>query len=144
MVKILNQPSSNIIDDAELVAVPEGYWKNLGEATTGAPETREIAQAALRDNGDLLAVIVTESLEAIREVIALDPNDYDDAEIRMKVISMKSNAAQGMINAGLKSDENRFRRENKDLLSELFARIEAEKKGIIIENQPSVPSLSLP
>jgi hypothetical protein len=51
----------------------------------------------------------------------------------MKAVSAKKDAAMGIINAGLKADENRFRRENKDLLGDLFKRIEAERSVLTIE-----------
>lgn len=59
--------------------------------------------------------------------------DVDDAEIKMKIVSAKKDAAMGIINAGLKADENRFRRENKDLIEKLFAKIQAERKIIDVK-----------
>jgi hypothetical protein len=122
-----------IIDDSGLPDMPEGYWQTLSAEATKSPEMRRSAQTALQDNGDLLNSLVTKSLEAIDEILSIDLDDFDDIEMRMKAVSAKKDAAMGIINAGLKADENRFRRENKDLLGDLFKRIEAERSVLTIE-----------
>jgi hypothetical protein len=60
----------------------------------------------------------------------------------MKVMSMRKDMAQSLINAGLKADENRFRKKNEDAIINLLARIEADKKVLTIENRPSPPAPS--
>jgi hypothetical protein len=142
MVKIINKSFlevdiSGLPDPSELVGVPNGYWKTLGEADPGTPEARVRNEIALQDNGEALGRLVTRSLEVAEETLDLDPGDYDDPEIQMKVMSMRKDMAQSIINAGLKADENRFRRKNEDVILNLLARIEADKKVLTIENQPS-------
>ncbi len=81
---------------------------------------------------DDLSRIVTKALLKIESIIDIVPETIDQ-ENRMKLLSVQKDAATSIINAGLKADENRFRRENKDIITRLFDKIEKERK--IVEGQ---------
>lgn len=74
---------------------------------------------------DNLSRVVHKALQQI-EIILDMPVPDDDS--RMKMLSVKKDAAAAIINAGLKADENRFRRENKDIIERLFDKIKKESK----------------
>ncbi len=76
---------------------------------------------------DDLSRIVTKALLKIESIIDIVPETIDQ-ENRMKLLSVQKDAATSIINAGLKADENRFRRENKDIITRLFDKIEKERK----------------
>ena len=55
----------------------------------------------------------------------------------MKQLSIKKDAAMGIIGAGLKADENRFRRRQNDVIAKLFTLVQQDKKlGPVIDNPP--------
>lgn len=79
---------------------------------------------------DSLSRVVSKALKQIEAILDLDV-DAESADNRMKMLSVKKDAASAIINAGLKADENRFRRENKDVIERLFDKI--EKRGKIVD-----------
>lgn len=76
---------------------------------------------------DSLSRVVQKALRQIETILDM-PVPEDGHEDRMKMLSVKKDAASSIINAGLKADENRFRRENKDIIEKLFAKIEKKSK----------------
>lgn len=46
-----------------------------------------------------------------------------------KIVSIKKDAAVSAITAGLKADENRFRKRNSDVLAKMFLAIKGEKSS---------------
>lgn len=78
-------------------------------------------------NEDNLSRVVRKALEQIEEIIDIDMASVSTFD-RMKMLSVKKDAAASIINAGLKADENRFRRENKDIIERLFQKIRKESK----------------
>ncbi len=87
------------------------------------------------DNTDDLSRVVRKALLQI-ETILDTTTDGLSIEMQMKLMSVKKDAATGIINAGLKADENRFRRENKDIVDRLFDKI--KKDGKIIDGRVKV------
>jgi len=81
----------------------------------------------LVDNQDKMDTVVKKALNQIEAILDVDLEDVHD-EDRMKMLSIKKDAATAIINAGLKADENRFRRENKDIVERLFDKIKKESK----------------
>lgn len=78
---------------------------------------------------DDLSRVVQKALKQI-EAILDEPVPEKGDEDRMKMLSVKKDAAASIINAGLKADENRFRRENKDIIERLFDKIKKDGKLI--------------
>ncbi len=88
-------------------------------------ETNQI----IAQNEDALSRVVQKGLRQIEDILDADPKDFDPEE-RIKLMSIKKDAASAIINAGLKADENRFRRENKDIIEKLFDKIKKDGKMI--------------
>lgn len=76
---------------------------------------------------DDLARVVSKALQQIEAILDLPVPQGED---RMKMLSVKKDAAASIINAGLKADENRFRRENKDIVERLFDKLNKSTKLI--------------
>lgn len=85
-------------------------------------------------NTDDLSRVVRKALQQIEEILDMEVPE-DGHEDRMKMLSVKKDAAASIINAGLKADENRFRRENKDIIEKLYEKI--RKDGKIIDGKSS-------
>lgn len=79
------------------------------------------------DNQDKLDTVVKKALDQIEAIL-----DVDMAKVpvddKMKMLSVKKDAATAIINAGLKADENRFRRQNNTAIERLFDKIKKESK----------------
>lgn len=82
-----------------------------------------------QDNMDDLSRVVGKALKQMEFIMDMDEKDVDP-EDRIKLLSVKKDAAASIINAGLKADENRFRRENKDIIEKLFEKIKNDAKTI--------------
>lgn len=81
----------------------------------------------LINNEDNLSRVVRKALQQIEDILDMElPED----ESKMKLLSVKKDAASAIINAGLKADENRFRRENKDIIERLFDKIKKDGKVV--------------
>jgi hypothetical protein len=78
---------------------------------------------------DDLSRVVHKALQQIEIILDMEVPEEGN-EDRMKMLSVKKDAAASIINAGLKADENRFRRENKDIIEKLFDKIKKESKLI--------------
>lgn len=78
---------------------------------------------------DDLSRVVRKALNQIEKILDKDDNDCHSDD-RIKLLSIKKDAAASIINAGLKADENRFRRENKDIIERLFAKLQNDTKTI--------------
>lgn len=78
-------------------------------------------------NEDALDKVVRKALQQIEYIIDIDINSVNALD-RIKMLSIKKDAAASIINAGLKADENRFRRENKDIVERLFEKVRKESK----------------
>lgn len=89
---------------------------------------REPTEIIIGQSDDLSKVVV-KALQQLEHI--LDMELPEDNKIKHKFLSIKKDAAAAVINAGLKADENRFRRENKDIITRLFDKIQ---KGGKIED----------
>lgn len=95
------------------------------------PSGQDIVSAS-----DDLSRVVYKALQQIEKILDEDmpmddqgkPNKSDPNYIKM--LSVKKDAASSIINAGLKADENRFRRENKDIIERLFDKIKKESRMV--------------
>ena len=76
---------------------------------------------------DTLSKVVTKALKQIEIILDMDL-EKEHPDDRMKMLSVKKDAAASIIHAGLKADENRFRRENKGIIEKLFEKIEKRSK----------------
>jgi hypothetical protein len=92
-----------------------------------ANEILPINSPAIEGNEDTLSRVVTKALAQIEDILDIDIETVHPDD-RMKMMSVKKDAASAIINAGLKADENRFRRENKDIVERLFDKIKKESK----------------
>lgn len=81
------------------------------------------------ENTDDLSRVVKKALGQMEEILDMDPATVEP-EDRIKLLSVKKDAAASIINAGLKADENRFRRENKDIIEKLFEKIKNDARTI--------------
>lgn len=88
-------------------------------------------ESIIEHNEDTLSRIVGKALQQIEDI--LDMEVPEDRKAAVKLLSVKKDAAAAIINAGLKADENRFRRENKDIIERLFAKL--NKDGKIVEGK---------
>lgn len=78
---------------------------------------------------DDLSRVVRKALQQIETILDMDEMMVEP-EDRLKLLSVKKDAATSIINSGLKADENRFRRENKDIIEKLFEKIKNDTKTI--------------
>jgi hypothetical protein len=81
------------------------------------------------ENEDALSRVVRKALNQIEAIIDIDIESVHPDD-RMKMLSVKKDAASSIISAGLKADENRFRRENKDIVERLFEKVRKESKMV--------------
>lgn len=84
------------------------------------------------DNDDL-SRIVHKALANIEAILDMEIPEVKKHEDMARYLSLKKDAATAIINAGLKADENRFRRENKDIIERLFDKI--KKDGKIVDGR---------
>lgn len=82
-----------------------------------------------QENTDDLSRVVRKALKQMEYIMDMDEEDVHPDD-RIKLLSVKKDAAASIINAGLKADENRFRRENKDIIEKLFEKIKNDAKTI--------------
>lgn len=85
-------------------------------------------------NSDRLTRLVDTGLSVLEEVLEQPTPPLNHANY-LKMLSIKKDAAVSVINAGLKADENRFRKRKNDVLGELLKQINSEKKGPPVINQ---------
>lgn len=78
---------------------------------------------------DDLSKVVYKALKQIETILDMDLDEAHPDD-KMKLLSVKKDAASAILNVGLKADENRFRRENKDIIEKLFDKINRERKII--------------
>ena len=81
------------------------------------------------ESTDDLSRVVKKALGQMEHILDMDPEDVNPDD-KMKLLSVKKDAAASIINAGLKADENRFRRENKDIIEKLFEKIKNDARTI--------------
>ena len=89
----------------------------------------EVPNGAVSPNEDQLTRAVRKALDQIEEILDIDITTVKPID-QMKMLSVKKDAASAIINAGLKADENRFRRENKDIIERLFTKIKKDSRII--------------
>jgi hypothetical protein len=85
-------------------------------------------EVIIADNQADLDRVVHKALKQIEAIIDQDIEALTKTEDKLKMLSIKKDAATAIINAGLKADENRFRRENKDIVERLFLKIKNDSK----------------
>lgn len=81
------------------------------------------------ESTDDLSRVVKKALGQMEEILDMDPSQVEPEDY-IKLLSVKKDAAASIINAGLKADENRFRRENKDIIEKLFEKIKNDTRTI--------------
>lgn len=121
-----------ILEHTELPHVPDGYWKSSEKAAARTPKTRlcDGDGVLVSDNGAALDRIVTLALHTLENVMLTDtPHPEDEAFGR--ILSAKKDAAVSVLNAGLKADENRFRKHKNNILKDLFEKMQQEKLLIV-------------
>lgn len=117
------------IDTSELPDVPDGYWQPAEKAASGAPgDGVRNRSGVLEADGSDLDQIVSTGLAVLREIMDIPTPDAMD-ENYTKIVSIKKDAAVSAITAGLKADENRFRKRNSDVLAKMFLAIKGEKSS---------------
>lgn len=87
------------------------------------------------ENTDDLSRVVRKALVQMETILDMDSDDVEP-EDKLKLLSVKKDAAASIITAGLKADENRFRRENKDIIEKLFEKIKNDAKTIEHKRKP--------
>ncbi|MCK5603818.1 hypothetical protein KAR91_18160 [Candidatus Pacearchaeota archaeon] len=91
-----------------------------------------MSKEIVSQNADDLSRVVQKALAQVETILDMDET-LIRVEDRLRLMSIKKDAAISIVNAGLKADENRFRRENKDIIEKLYAKI--EKSGNIIDGK---------
>ena len=88
-------------------------------------------------NSDRLSRLVDTSLGALEEILQ-QPTPPLHNPLYAKMLSIKKDAAVSVINAGLKADENRFRKRKNDVLGILLDQIKADKgrAPVLIDQRP--------
>ena len=89
----------------------------------------EVPNGVVTQNADDLTRCVRKALREIEEILDIDINTVKPLD-QLKMLSVKKDAASAIINAGLKADENRFRRENTDIIERLFTKIKKDSRII--------------
>lgn len=79
---------------------------------------------------DDLSRVVVKALDKIEKILDMKAEGID----KVKILSIQKDAATSIINAGLKADENRFRRENKDIIERLYNKMKKDSKIIESKN----------
>lgn len=115
--------SSQIIDDTQFPDVPDGHWNEVEKAVTVITEAGIRDLAGIRDNGEALNVVIGKSLRVVDRILDEDPDSYDKPEDRLRCLAILNQTSANMLTAGLKADENRFRKENHDVIHRLFEKI---------------------
>lgn len=105
----------------------------LERASLSAP-SRSVAKIQPVEDENVLDRVVRKSLVTIEEVLDIPLCDPSDP-IYMKLLAAKKDCAVSIVNAGLKADENRFRRENRDVVEKLFERISREQPSLVSSGQ---------
>lgn len=119
---------------AELPYVPDGYREPIEKTNT------VIASDGLRNRDDLLEAnaeffdrLFSKAMRRADEILELPlPDRNDDNYIRM--LSTIKDATVSVMNLGLKSDENRLRKRDNDVLQKLYDKIALEQGWKTIEN----------
>lgn len=92
-------------------------------------------RSVLTPSTDDLSRVVNKALLKLESILDIDTEkktedkeDYYDNKSKAKILSIQKDAAASILNAGLKADENRFRRENKDIIERLFDKLHNKSK----------------
>lgn len=125
------------VEYAKLPDVSDGYRQPLEEATAddtsdGVRRQFEVLEA----DPNKLDAAVDLAINTVLDILEMDylPQGHTD---HLKQLSIKKDAAMGIIGAGLKADENRFRRRSNDVLAKLFKLVTHDKKlAPIIDQAP--------
>lgn len=136
--------SSVGLDALDTDALPVLTAENWDHLRPDAPRTldEEMAESpgtALDDdsNGDKLNKLVNKALDTMAEVLNTELPATNSPD-RLKVLSIKKDAAVSVLGAGLKADENRFRKRQSDVLGRLLDALRSEENTRTIENATSV------
>lgn len=112
----------------QLPDVPYRYWEPLEEAdseTASAGVCNGDAVLEAENNSQFLSKLRTKALVKLDEILSLPlPRSGDADHVRMA--SIQKDAANQIVTASLKADENCFRRRNNDALARLTATVAAE------------------
>jgi hypothetical protein len=119
--------------------VQNRYWGQTEKAIARPSETR------LRDGDGILTPserheeLFNKALDAQEQILDLDLPDVESEHFG-RVLTAKATVAQSVINSGLKADENRLRRENKDVMNKLWDKFEKLPDSKMIDVTPASPS----
>jgi len=109
--------------------VPHRYWGTVEKTNTG------VAEARVRD-GDGILTAAEDFEVAFRKAIQVSIDTMDtelpdkDSENFARIFATRQSAASSIINSGLKADENRLRREKKEVLEALYERFKRTKGSV--------------
>lgn len=110
-------------DVPDLPALPDRYWERptvIIEPTPGE----------IPDRSAQLEKLVDMSLNKAEELLSLPVDPLDDNYT--KVASMQKDLVVSMVNAGLKVDENRFRKKSAAALVGILAQVLDKEKSLAI------------
>jgi hypothetical protein len=91
---------------------------------------QESGKEVIVGQSDDLSRVVVKALDKIEKILDMKAEGVD----KTKILSIQKDAATAIINAGLKADENRFRRENKDIIERLYNKMKKDSK--MLEGKP--------
>jgi len=121
------------IEHAQLPDVSNRHWAAPEEATAGDTELRVRREfEVLEADPNKLDKAVDLSLDTALDILEMEylPTSHSDY---MKQLTLKKDTAVALIGAGLKADENRFRRKQQDVIARLFEAVQRDKKLITID-----------
>lgn len=112
------------IEPPQLTYVSNGYREPVEETVTPSPSERvRDGDEVLAENTSTFDDLVAKSLVKINEILDYDlpPRNHPDFQ---RMMSTQKDASVAIVGAGLKADENRFRRRQTNILKDLFERME--------------------
>lgn len=127
-----NAPAQPEADPLDFPPLPEN-WQN-GEVLP--PPTR--ARTPGMDRSDKLEHLIDLSLDKAEELLELPVDPGEDNYV--KVASMQKDLVVSLVNAGIKIDDNRFRKKSTEALTSILAQVlDQEKRLAPVVVAPPIP-----
>ena len=117
-------------DMAAFPAIPDRYWEAPQQAVVPAESSVPL------DRSERLEKLLDLSLDKAEELLELPVDQLD--ENYTKVASMQKDLVVSIVNAGIKVDENRFKKKTADALSAVLTQIAAAERHLNIGVQVPV------
>lgn len=120
-------PTLKALNCAELPDVPNGHWRPAGEAASEIAGTRLRDRDAVFDICDELEENTLKALRAQSEILDLPLDGYETVKEQVQIGNLKQSAARTILNTQVRVDEQRFRRQQADIMPKILETLEREK-----------------